>query len=820
MKIPLSWLREYVDVNIDVDELAHRLTMAGNEVDSIERFGHTDNVAVGKVLRVGPHPNADRLKLVQVDDGEGVHEVVCGAPNVAEGQKIAYASIGAELFDPYSDEPGKTRRLRRSKIRGVESSGMVCSEKELGIGDDHDGIIVLPESAVVGTPIGDVIGDAVLDIELTPNRPDCLGVVGVARDVAALTGETLRFPSLEYETDGPNVDELAKVTVVDGDLSPRYLGAVIRNVKIGPSPQWLQERLLAIGERPINNIVDATNFVMFELGQPLHAFDYDKVVDRHVIVRRATQGEILTTLDGVDRKLDTESLLIADPERGIGLAGIMGGENTEISETTDNIFLESANFNPQNNRRTAGMLGMRSEATLRFEKGLRAGLAEVAIKRCLRIILEVAGGEVAPGLIDEWPGKGSEQEYVDLTRDHISRVMGVEYPIEQVKSTLNALGFEIETLNQNIGDGWRVAIPYWRSDIAIPEDLVEELARIIGYDDLPATVVAGRVPSWEPGAKHLFRQRVVDALTAVGMRQTITYAAIADELEEKAPPPPPRPGSDGVADGIKLDNPVSGQHATLRRSLRAPTLESAARNTRTWRGPVALFETGLVFASNPDPDEALPLQNERLTGVLTGPRNDTLWGRDTDNFDFYDAKGAVEHVLESLGIDAQFIPLEDATYAQGMAAEVVTNDRRGTPIGTIGVVDTAIWERFDAESEGAVMFELDMEALRSIVGDKTRADNYAPYPRYPDSQRDLALVADAGVHVGDAIRICEQNRLVKSASVFDVYEGGGVGEGKKSIGIRVIYQSDSRTLTSEQVSRAEEQILRRLEHELGVTLRN
>ena len=425
MKIPLSWLREYVDVNIDVDELAHRLTMAGNEVDSIERFGHTDNVTVGKVLRVGPHPNADRLKLVQVDDGESVHEVVCGAPNVAEGQKIAYASIGAELFDPYSDEPGKTRRLRRSKIRGVESSGMVCSEKELGIGDDHDGIIVLPESAVVGTPIGDVIGDAVLDIELTPNRPDCLGVVGVARDVAALTDETLRFPSLEYETDGPDVDELAKVTVVDDDLSPRYLGAVIRNVKIGPSPQWLHERLLAIGERPINNIVDATNFVMFELGQPLHAFDYDKVVDHHVIVRRAAEDEILTTLDGVDRKLDTESLLIADTERGIGLAGIMGGENTEISETTTNIFLESANFNPQNNRRTAGMLGMRSEATLRFEKGLRAGLAEVAIKRCLRIILEVAGGEVAPGLIDEWPGKGSEQEYVDLTRDHISRVMGV-----------------------------------------------------------------------------------------------------------------------------------------------------------------------------------------------------------------------------------------------------------------------------------------------------------------------------------------------------------------------------------------------------------
>lgn len=822
MKVPLSWLREYVDVNIDVDELAHRLTMAGNEVDSIERFGHIENVVVGEVLQVSPHPNADRLRLVQVDDGDGVHEVVCGAPNVAQGQKIAYASIGAELFDAYSDEPGKTRKLRRSKIRGVESSGMVCSEKELGIGDDHDGILVLPESAAIGTPIGDVLGDAVLDIELTPNRPDCLGVVGVARDVAALTGESLRMPTLEYEAGGSEVETLAKVTVVDGDLCPRYLGGVIRNVKIGPSPSWLQERLLAIGERPINNVVDATNFVMFELGQPLHAFDYDKVVDHHVIVRRAGEGEMLTTLDGVARKMDGESLLIADPNGGIGLGGIMGGENSEINETTVNIFLEAANFNPQNNRRTAGTLGMRSEATLRFEKGLRAGLAEVGIKRCLRIIQLVAGGEIAPGLIDEWPGKGSEQEHVDLTRRDISRVMGVEYRTELIETTLRSLGFEIEVLDGGASDndGWRVSIPYWRSDISLPEDLVEELARIIGYDDLPATPLSGSVPRWEPGAKHAFRQKVVDALTAYGMKQTITYVAISDELEEKAPPPAPKSNGIRTVDGIKLDNPVSGQHATLRRSLRAPTLESAARNTRTWRGPVALFESGIVFGSQERGDnDPLPSQIEKLTGVMTGPRSTSLWDGGDGDFDFYDAKGAVEHVLETLGIEASFIPLEDSTYAQGRSAEVVTNDRKGTVLGSVGVVDAAVWERFDAESNAAVMFELDVEALYSLIGEKTRADNYAPYARYPDSQRDLALVADSEVRVGDALRICTQNRLVRSASVFDVYEGGDLGKGKKSLGIRVTYQSDARTLTSEQVTRAEEQIVMRLERELGVTLR-
>ena len=821
MKVPLSWLREYVDVNIDVEDLAHRLTMAGNEVDSVERFGYVENVVVGEVLEVSQHPNADRLRLVQVNDGEGVHEVVCGAPNVAKGQKIAYASIGAELVDAYSDEPGKTRKLRRSKIRGVESSGMVCSEKELGIGEDHDGILVLPDSSAIGTPIGGVIGDAVLDIELTPNRPDCLGVVGVARDVAALTGETLRMPSFEYESGGPAVDSLAQVTVVDGDLSPRYLGAVIRGVSIGPSPSWLQERLLAIGERPINNVVDATNFVMFELGQPLHAFDYDKVVDHHVIVRRAAEGEMLTTLDGVARKMDSESLLIADPGGGIGLAGIMGGENSEISDATVNIFLESANFNPQNNRRTAGNLGMRSEATLRFEKGLRAGLAEVGIKRCLRIIQLVAGGEIAPGLIDEWPGKGSEQEHVDLTRWHISRVMGVEYPTELIETTLMSLGFTFEPLDGSSSEGWRVSIPYWRSDITIPEDLVEELARTIGYDDLPATPLSGQVPRWEPGAKHIFRSKIIDALTAYGMKQTITYVAISDELESKAPVPSSISNDAVSIDELRLDNPVSGQHATLRRSLRAPTLESAARNTRTWRGPVALFESGIVFAPNDaGSSDPLPAQNERITGVMTGPRNASLWGSSDGDFDFFDAKGAVEHVLETIGIDARFIPLEDSTYAQGRSAEVITNDRKGTVLGNVGVVDPTVWDGFDAESESAVMFELDVDVLRSLVGEKTRADSYTPYPRYPDSQRDLALIAASGVQVGDALRICTQNRLVKSASVFDVYEGGGVGEGKKSLGIRVTYQSDTRTLTSEQVTRAEDQIVKRLERELGVTLRS
>ncbi len=808
MKAPLSWLKQYVDINIDVDELSDRLTMAGNEVDSIERSGYIDKVVVGEVLEVKPHPRADRLRLVTVNDGTAQHEVICGAPNVAGGQKIAYASIGAELFDAYSNEPGKTRRLRKAKIRGVESLGMVCSERELGIGDDHEGILVLPTDSPIGVPLGDIIGETTLDLELTPNRPDCLGLVGIARDVSALTGEKLRPPTLEYETVATPVEQLASVTIDAPDLSPRYVGAVIQGLKIEPSPAWLRDRILSIGERPINNVVDATNFVMFELGQPLHAFDYDKVADHHIIVRRADDGEKLTTLDGVERRLDSESLLIADKNGGIGLAGIMGGANSEITVETVNVFLESANFNAENNRRTAGMLGLRSEATLRFEKGLRAGLAEIAIRRCLRIIQQVAGGTVAYGLIDEWPGEGSEQSDITLTRDRIRKVMGVDYSDHLVESTLNALGFELE----QAPNGWRVDIPYWRSDITIPEDLVEELARIIGYDELPATSLSGKVPPQKPQPLRSIRRKVVDALTSQGLQQAISYMATSDEAEARINPPADLP------DRVTVENPVSSELVALRRTLRAPALETAARNTRTWRDPIAIFEVGKVFLRNAE-IEGLPEESEFVVGTLTGRRNSSHWSREPSDFDFFDAKGIVEHVLDTLGIDARFLPLEDATYGVGAGAAIESVGPNPATIGSVGVVDHDVWERFEPETYSAVMFELDLDALMRLVGNRTRGDGYEPYPRYPEAPRDLALLMRTDVPVGDAIDICKSSRLVKSALVFDLYEGDGVPSGMKSVGLRVIYQSKSGTLRAEQVSRAESQIVNRLERRLGATLR-
>jgi phenylalanyl-tRNA synthetase beta chain len=806
MKVPVSWLSEYVDIDMSLDDLAHRLTMAGNEVEEIERTGWIDNVVVGHVLTVAPHPDADRLRLVTIDHGEGQAEVVCGAPNVAEGQKIAYASIGAVLQDAYADEPGKTKKLKRSKIRGVVSDGMVCSVKELGIGDDHDGILVLDNEAVIGTPIGELLGESVLDIELTPNRPDCLGMVGVARDVAAITGNPLKQPNTEFEATGPDINTLASVEIADPDLCLRYTASLIQGVKIGPSPQWLQDRLTAIGERPINNLVDITNFVMFELGQPLHAFDYDKVVDHKIIVRRAASGEKITTLDDKERKLDQEMLLIADPERGIGLAGVMGGANSEISDSTTNVLLESATFHGVNNRRTARTLELASQATLRFEKSLRTGLSEVGLRRATKLILEIAGGEVASGIIDVNPGGGQEQQRVLLDRARILRVLGIELADDLVESTLSNLGFEFDVDSV----GWDVLIPYWRPDVSIPEDLIEEIARIIGYDNIPTTTLAGRPPQWQPQPEMDLRTRVTDALAKAGMREMISYAATTSDGEARVELP------EETAASVKLRNPITADFAVMRRTLREAILDTVARNSRTWRGPIALFETGRVFL---DFGEGLPEERQMAAGAFAGPRNELHWDGSTDASDFYDAKGAVESVLADLGIEATFEVGEDATFAAGRTALIKVPKANNAVIGIVGEVSSEVFSKFDAEVETVSMFELDLAAILKITEDAAGSDKFEEFVRVPASHRDLSLIVDTGVTAGQIVDIANRNRIVTSATVFDLFEGKGVPEGKKAVAVRLVYQSPNKTLSGDQIGKIEGQILNQLSKELGAELR-
>ena len=807
MKVPISWLEEYVPITVPLEDLAHRLTMAGTEVDSIESTGSYEGVVVGLAKEVGPHPDADRLRLVQVDNGTKTLEVVCGAPNVATGQKIAFASIGAVLTDAHT---GEERKLRKSKIRGVTSNGMVCSERELGMSDEHEGILVLPEDAPVGTPLGDYLGETILDLELTPNRPDCLAVMGVAREVAALTGETATPPSLDYPEDGPDISTLAKVEIEDPDLCRRYTATLIQGVTIGPSPDWLADRLRAIGERPINNVVDVTNYVMFELGQPLHSFDFDELSEGRVVVRRARLGETLLTLDGETRELTTDNLMIADAGRPIGLGGIIGGTESGITDGTKSVLLEAANFDGSNNRRTASGFGVRTEATLRFEKGLRPELAEYGVRRATKLILELAGGTVASGMIDEWPDHGGAVQPVELPVSGIERLLGVSYESELVLSTLERLGMEVVSGNGT----YTVTPPYWRPDITIPEDLIEELARIIGYEMIPTLGITGSVPAWEPSPDRDLRERIKDILADYGMQETISYSLTTPEAEARARPP------EHGLEQLRVMNPLSAEQATLRTTLRHSILAVLSRNARTWRGPLRMFESGRVYLDKGE-GVGLPNEPEKFVGVVAGPRSDLEWmSAEPESSDFYDAKGIIEALLGEFGVTAGFAPAEETTFEPGRCARIVIPSAGRAEIGVLGEVASEVLATFDIETAPVAMFELDVEAISKLPElQKLGQQDYTPFGRFPDSARDLALLIDDTVPAADVLALVERNRLAISATVFDVYQGDAIPAGKKSLAVRVVYQANDRTLTTEDLTKAENSILRALEHNLGAELR-
>ena len=528
MKIPLSWLKELVDFDMPVEELAHRLTMAGLEVGDVITVGGWVNCSVGFVEKVERHPNADRLVLCTVDIGkETPHRVVCGAPNVAQGQKIAFAQVGARLVDARS---GKLSALKAAKIRGVDSRGMVCSERELGLGDDHDGILVLPTDAPIGMALDDYLGDVILDLEPTPNRSDWLSVLGVAYEVAALTGSEVRQPEAIYPEEGQEIRTLLSVGIRDADLCPRYTASLIRGIAVGPSPRWLQKRLEQCDVRPINNMVDVTNYVMLEYGQPLHAFDYETLLRQRIHVRRAYTGETMTTLDEVQIPLSSDHLVIADDRDARALGGVIGGLDSGITEATTDVVLESASFDPSNNRRTAQDFSLRTEATLRFEKGLRPYLPPLALRRATQLIQQVAGGTVAKGIIDIYPEREKPRAML-LTSQRMKQVLGMEHSMEQAKSVLVSLGFSAVSEGD---EALRVSAPPWRSDITIEDDLVEEVARIVGYDSIPTEMLSTAIPHHEGQDLRAFREKVRDLLVRQGLQETISYSAVGLDLLRKA----------------------------------------------------------------------------------------------------------------------------------------------------------------------------------------------------------------------------------------------------------------------------------------------
>ena len=803
MKVPLSWLKEYVDVTVPVEELARRLTMSGTEVAEVATIGGWKSCYVGLVTSVERHPNADRLTLCSVDIGNETMQVVCGAPNVAQGQKIAFARVGAELFNTHS---GKVEALKAARIRGVVSEGMICSERELGIGDDHAGIVVLPEDAPVSTPLADYLGDQVLDLEVTPNRPDCLSILGVAREVAALTGVEVREPDSSYVEEGDPVESRVSVEIADPDLCPRYTATLISGIVVGPSPQWLQDRLARAGMRPINNVVDVTNYVMLEYNQPLHAFDFETLKGGKVIVRLARPGETLRTLDGEERRLSSSMLVIADAQDPVGLGGVIGGAHTEMTERTTTLLLESANFNPINNRRTSQSLRLSTEASIRFEKALRPELAPIALRRATRLIQEVAGGTVAGGIIDVFPGREAHAvPVVTLTADRLRKVLGVSLPRTKVEEALASLGFQLQRVPSD--EKWtalQVTVPYWRSDISLEDDLVEEVARLVGYDEIPTTALSSPIPLSHPQPLRELRERIRDHLAVCGLQEVITYPLISQEDLGKV-------RLEDGAGAVKVANPLSSQQEYLRPTIVASVLSTMASNRLHSQGPVSLFEAGRVFLPRKGD---LPEEREMVVGALCGPRAEPHWISDGGNLGFYDAKGVLERLLDSLGLTASYRAAGDPMLHPARAARVSVGE---TLLGRVGELHPGVAESFDLEDTPVALFELDVESLLQVLPQEGR--RYEAVGRFPSAIRDVSILVDADVPSERIWGIISGHSLVARVVLFDVYAGENLAPGKRSLAYHIYFQAPDRTFTADEVSRALRSVVDSLAREVGAELR-
>lgn len=802
MKAPLNWLKDYVDITLPPEELARRLTLAGFEVEEISSTGgNWENVFIGQITSVDPHPNADRLRLATVDLGTGQETVVCGAPNLNIGDKIAFASVGARLINPYN---GEVEEIKQAKIRGVVSRGMICSEKELGISDNHEGIMVLPPEARTGSPLADNLGDIVFNVDITPNRPDCLSVIGIAREAAAQSGQNVHIPVISYEETASPIDEQISIEIQDTDLCPRYCASLITGVKIGESPAWMQERLLACGQRPINNIVDVTNYVMLEYGQPLHSFDYDKIAGKRIIARRGKEGESFQTLDGNTRTLTGEMTVIADAERSVAIAGIMGGANTEVTENTTTILLEAASFNPASIHYTSRHLSLISESSMRFERGISPGMTIPALKHATHLIAQLGGGRIARGIIDVYPGK-KEAEPILLSTDETTRILGIEFSLEQITSALDSLGFTCKIKGGQV----EVTVPYWRSDIRWEVDVIEEVARTIGYDRIPTTLLSEPLPHYIPEPYIALKENLRRIMAGYGFQEAVTFSLSSLEalsnLSPESKPPEPLPP--------RLTNPMTADLEYLRSGLRANLLTALAANRRHEDGGIRLFELGKIFLPR---ENDLPEEPDILCGLLCGDRVENSWLGGNGKLDFYDAKGIAEGLLKQLNIAAVFVPGNDEGLHPVRQATISAKKGESSSIlGVVGELHPKVTDAFEI-TEPVCVLEINVAALLTFT---TGYRTFRQILRFPSTSRDLALVLDMDIDHQRVLDIIGDFPLVSEVTLFDVYSGKQVADGKKSLAYRLVYQSETHTLTDEEVNKVQEQILKRLTGELGATLR-
>ena len=801
MIVTSNWLREFVDFDFSPDDLAHRITMVGLEVEAMEKLGEgLDSVIVARLAAVEPHPDAERLTLCRVETGKEEIPVVCGATNHKTGDLVALAQVGTVL-------PGNFK-IKKSKIRGCESVGMLCSEKELGLSEESAGIMILPPDLTLGTPVFDALKlkDVRFEIGLTPNRSDCLNVVGIAREVAALAGKPLR-PVVPKVLKGlGDINTHTSICVEEPDLCPRYTARLIRGVKIGPSPAWLAQRLESVGIRSISNVVDVTNFVMMELGQPLHAFDFNHLRENRIVVKRAGAGEIFTTLDSKEHKLCEDDLVICDGQGSVALAGVMGGENSEIDVNTIDVLLESAYFDPNTVRRTSKRLGIHTEASHRFERGIDIDMVPVALERATQLIVETSGGEAAGGLIDVF-SPPARIERLTISTENTNALLGIQIDTVQIKGLLESIGLSVKNLGSEMLE---VKVPSFRHDLEREVDLVEEVARLYGYDHIPVTLPAGEMESWlvPPHGKPVTRLR--ECLTALGFSEIVNYSFVSPLSWDRIL----LANDDSRRENIRLLNPLAEDQSVMRTSLVPSLLECLSKNIAYRSRDLKLFELRPVFFVS----EGAEIAHEKLSLSLAicGRREPEGWAQDGEDVDFYDLKGVVEEILALFLIEQVVFDEKssDVFYHPGKSCAIKIGSQ---VLGTMGEIHPKVLESFDLDNS-VYLLDLDLEILFQNTGVSKR---FQIPSKFPETQRDTALLVDIDIiaqEVFDTVKKVKSSYL-RDCVLFDLYRGKGIPESKKSLAVRMRYGSDEKTLTDEEVNKAHQKIVDSLCKRLGAEIR-
>lgn len=810
MQVSIKWLKDYIDFTETPEQLADKLTMAGIPVENVVDPGEgLEKVVTGRIEKLEPHQNSDHLQICTMNVGLAENIIiVTGAQNVAEGQVVPVAMVGAHLPNGM--------KISKGKLRGVASSGMLCSAQELKLDleklpeEQKTGIFILPSDTPVGIPAKDVLGlnDVVLEFELTANRADCFSVFGLVREIAAITGNKPHFPEIKVnEDDNTKLNDIFSVEIADPDLCSRFSTRMLKNVKIGPSPEWMQQRLEGAGIRSINNVVDVTNFVMIELGHPMHAYDYDKITGKKLIARRAIEGEELHTLDDTSRKAKGEMLVIADSEKAAGLAGIMGGFETEITDTTTTVVLESADFYGPCIRRTARACGLSSEASGRFERGVDSETTIKALDRAAQLLQEMGACTVCEGIVDVYPNP-KQANYVTFTPEQINNHLGTNIAKDVMLNIITSVGFDV-TKDEN--DEITVKVPSWRNDVTCMADISEEIARLHGFDKIKSTLPNGVSMQGTQSAKQTFIDKVKASLSSQGLYETISFALTNEETFNKLNIPQDSP----LRKAVPIMNPLSDEYPLVRTTLLSSIFDNLARNLARKNDDVALFEVGSVFFPKALPVTELPDEVVKIAGAITGRRNAQGWNQTNDMVDFYDAKGIIEELLANLRVTRYTV--ETGTHYAMHPGKTALFKKGRDVIATVGEVHPAVLSAYGI-TKPVYIFELDATTVMKYMAKDLK---YKALPKYPATSRDLAMLVDVDVNAADIEKAMTKaaGQNLTQITLFDVYTGKQVEEGKKSLAFSLTFQSNDKTLTDAEIDPAIEKIVAKLQKDFNANLR-